>query len=197
MGGETAPPSTNGSPPNEPPWVAAFREKISQGSEGISEPPPYDPDEYHGDIDFRSRQKGLLARWVGGIAGVALAGLVSAFLWNTYRGGLPIISSGMSEKPTPKDSGEAVALKDLRGQIQSLTELLTAQQRETKRLSDQVTALNAKIDALPAPAASAQAALPTVAPAIAQRPRKKPSLKPPARISTGGAPLPPPMQLNR
>jgi uncharacterized coiled-coil protein SlyX len=95
--------------------------------------------------------------------------------------------------------------------IQAATELLTAQQTELKRLSDQiqglttqVVGLTAKIDTMqgrgvlspPAPAAAAPAPM-VAAPAapVAARPaptvpRKRPADRPAGAISVGGAPLP-------
>lgn len=83
--------------------------------------------------------------------------------------------------------------------LQSATQLLTAQQAELKRLSEQVAGLTARIDglqgAMAAPAAAAT--VPTAAPAPAPvataprptAPRKRPA-QPAGAISVGGAPLP-------
>jgi len=109
-------------------------------------------------------------------------------------------STFASEKWSVEAADKAVGLKDFQafqqqvvGQMQSTAQLLAAQQAETKRLVDQVSALAAKIEADRAAPASAQIALPAT-PSV----RKKPAApKPAAGISTGGAPLPPPVQLTR
>jgi uncharacterized coiled-coil protein SlyX len=93
--------------------------------------------------------------------------------------------------------------------LQSATQLLTAQQSDLKRLSDEVASLTAKIDllqntvasprpALPPAVASTRpaapapvSAAPVAAPAAVAAPRKRPSApKPAGAISVGGAPLP-------
>jgi uncharacterized coiled-coil protein SlyX len=87
--------------------------------------------------------------------------------------------------------------------LQSATQLLSAQQAELRRLSEEVSRLTAKIDLLqstvavasvkppsPPSPASATPSLPP-APAAATAPRKKPVVpKPAGAISLGGAPLP-------
>jgi uncharacterized coiled-coil protein SlyX len=144
-------------------------------------------------------------RWVpiAVAAGLALFGSASALLWNTWGGGLPALPSFTSSAApggAPAETPDkTVGLKDFQAfqqQIaataQSTAQLVAAQQAEIKRLSDQVAALAAKIDALQRPAASAQAAAPVPPPpAPAPAARKKPAAaKLPPGISTGGAPLP-------
>lgn len=144
--------------------------------------------------------------WAAGVAGLALFGIASAFAWRAYGGvplalpsfawvtGQPAAPAVVADKP--------VGLKDLQalqqqiaGSLQSNAQLLAAQQAELKRLSDQMSALTAKVEALEHPAASAQASLPASAPpAPAPAPRKKPAAPKPPGISVGGAPLPPGQQ---
>jgi uncharacterized coiled-coil protein SlyX len=140
-------------------------------------------------------------RWVpvAVAAGLAVLGVVSAVLWRAYGDSLPALPSFASFRGTPAEVADKPAgLRDFQafqqqvaGSLQSTAQLLAAQQAEIKRLSDQVTALNAKIDTLQNPAASAQASVPPpAAPAAPAAPKKKPAPKPAATISTGGAPLP-------
>jgi len=77
---------------------------------------------------------------------------------------------------------------------QSTAQSVAAQQAEIKRLSDQVSALAAKIEQLQNPAPSAQApAAPAPPPPATPAARKRPAAATPAPgISVGGAPLPPP-----
>ena len=141
-------------------------------------------------------------RWVGVAvaAGLAVAGVASAFVWHAWRDSLPALPSFASvtapvAAPPADAPDKTVGLKDFQafqqqiaGTMQSTAQLLAAQQAEIKRLSDQVSTLTAKIDALQRPAASAQAAIP---PHVAPVARKKPAApKPAPAISTGGAPLP-------
>ena len=119
---------------------------------------------------------------------------------------LPSFSSGPSVASSPAPvAAKPVALSDLQalqqqvtGSVQSTERLLAAQQAEIKRLSDQVVVLTGKLDLLQRPLSSAQAALPTPAPAPAPKPVAAAKPKKPAQpqvqstgaISTGGAPLP-------
>jgi hypothetical protein len=144
--------------------------------------------------------------WAAGVAGLAIFGIALAFAWRAYDGGpltLPSLLSGTGQTAAPPAVAAAdkpVTLKDLQalqqqvaGPLQSNAQLLAAQQVEIKRLSDQVSALAAKVEALEHPPASAQASLPAAAPSPAPAaPRKKPAApKQPPGISVGGAPLPP------
>jgi uncharacterized coiled-coil protein SlyX len=150
--------------------------------------------------------------WAAGVAGLAIVGIASAFAWRVYDGGpltLPSFLSGTGQSEAPPAvvaADKPVTLKDLQalqqqiaGPLQSNAQLLAAQQAEIKRLSDQVSALAAKVEALEHPPASAQALLPApappspapaAAPAAAAR-KKSAAPKSPPGISVGGAPLPP------
>jgi uncharacterized coiled-coil protein SlyX len=140
--------------------------------------------------------------WAAGVAGLAIFGIASAFAWRTFDDGpltLPSFLSGTGQTAAPPAAADKpVTLKDLQalqqqitGPLQSNAQLLAAQQAEIKRLSDQMSALAAKVEALEHPPASAQASLPASAPPSPAAPRKKPAApKLPPGISTGGAPLP-------
>lgn len=145
-------------------------------------------------------------RWVpiAVVAGLALLGSASAWIWFAWGNGLPALPSFMSSGAAPGAApaevpDKTVGLKDFQafqqqiaGTLQSTAQLVAAQQAEIKRLSDQVAALAAKIDAQQRPAASAQATAPAPPPP-APAARKKPAApKQPPAISVGGAPLPPP-----
>ena len=165
-------------------------------------------DNAHDEPDQRQQHAPQRRRWVwaAGVAGLAILGIVSALLWSTWDGSLPSLPSFASlaapgaapaEAPdTPVGSKEfRAAQQQVAGSLQSTAQLVTAQQAEIKRLSDQVAALTAKIDALQNPAASAQAAVPAPPPPppppLAAR-KKSAAPKQPPGISVGGAPLPPP-----
>jgi uncharacterized coiled-coil protein SlyX len=142
--------------------------------------------------------------WAAGVAALAVLGIASAFAWRAYGGvplTLPSFALGTGKPAAPAVvADKPVGLKDLQalqqqiaGPLQSNAQLLAAQQAEIKRLSDQVSALAAKVDALEHAPASAQASLPASAPpSPVPAPRKKSAApKTPAGISVGGAPLPP------
>lgn len=145
--------------------------------------------------------------WAAGVAALAIVGIASAFAWRAYGGiplTLPSFASGTGQPAAPAVVAEKpVGLKDLQalqqqiaGPLQSSAQLLAAQQAELKRLSDQVSALAAKVDALEHPPASTQASFPASAPPAPSpaptAPRKKSAApKQPPGISVGGAPLPP------
>jgi uncharacterized coiled-coil protein SlyX len=147
-------------------------------------------------------------RWVraGVIVGLAMFGVVSALVWHAWGGSLPAMPSFASVTAPAAAPPAAVAVADkpvgssdfaafqqqIAGSLQSSAQLLGAQQAEIKRLSDQVSALAAKIETLQHPTASAQAAMPPAPAPATPAPRKKPAAPKPAApaISTGGAPLP-------
>jgi uncharacterized coiled-coil protein SlyX len=145
-------------------------------------------------------------RWVpiAVVAGLALLGAASAGAWFAWGNGLPALPSFTSSVAAPGPAevpDKIVRLKDFQAfqqqiaaTMQSTAQLVAAQQAEIKRLSDQVAALTAKIDAQQRPAASAQATAPAPAPPPPpSAARKRPAApKEPPAISVGGAPLPPP-----
>lgn len=135
---------------------------------------------------------------------LAGAGSGSALLWRAY--GTPSSTTAaptaapVADKAAPAGLGDLQALQQqVAGSAQSTEKLLTAQQAEIKRLSDQLSVLSAKLDLLQRPVTSAQAALPPPAPKpVAPAARKKPAApQSTGAISTGGAPLPPPVPLTR
>jgi hypothetical protein len=159
------------------------------------------PDE--ADYETREEPAGWLK--IAAVAALlAIIGASSAVLWRAYSGNLWALPSFASGAEPAVVADKPVGLKDFQalqqqiaGSAQSTTQLLAAQQAEIKRLADQVAVLAAKVDLLERPTASAQASLP-VAQAVAPAARKKPvAPKPAPAISVGGAPLPPPVQLNR
>jgi uncharacterized coiled-coil protein SlyX len=161
------------------------------------------PDEVVHETEHKPERR----RWIpiAAVAGLAILGIASAFAWRAYGGvllTLPSFAFATGQPAAPAVvADKPVGLKDLQAlqqqiaaPLQSNAQLLAAQQAEIKRLSDQVSALAAKVDALEHPPASAQASLPASAPpSPTPAPRKKPAApKTPAGISVGGAPLPPP-----
>ena len=144
-------------------------------------------------------------RWPFYVVVVMLAatGIVSAFAWRAYGNGgpgLPFVGSA-----APADTGDrVVTLKDLQAfqqpivaQTEAANQLLAAQQAEVKRLSDQMAALNAKLDALQRSIASVQPAAAAPVPKPVAPARKKPAVPKPVGASPTGAPPPPPLQLSR
>jgi uncharacterized coiled-coil protein SlyX len=121
------------------------------------------------------------------IVGIVLAvlGVASAFGWRAYGG------SPYAPEMVGLDEFHAFQ-HQVAGQLQSSAQALAAQQAEVKRLSDQMAAVSTKMDTLASAISSARAAMPAAPP---PHPQKRASPKPSARISTGGAPLPPPIQL--
>jgi hypothetical protein len=144
-----------------------------------------------------------LVRIVVALAG---AGSGSALLWRAYGTGLPAFPSFTSVATTAAPvADKPVGLMDLQafqqqiaGSMQSTEKLLTAQQAEIKRLSDQVSVLSGKLDLLQRPISvgTGGASAPAPKPERQQRGRSRPH-QPAGAISTGGAPLPPPVPLTR
>jgi uncharacterized coiled-coil protein SlyX len=137
---------------------------------------------------------------------LAGTGSGSAWLWRAYGNGAAFPSFTSVADKAVATVDKPVGLNDFQafqqqiiGSMQSTERLLTAQQAEIKRLSDQVSTLAGKLDLLQRPVATAQAAFPAPAPKPAGlAPQKKPrEVKPAGAISTGGAPLAAPVQLIR
>lgn len=158
------------------------------------------------EVEYQAHQQPHRRRWIPFVvaAALALSGVASAFAWRAYGGvpwTLPSFAFGTAQPAPPATAADKpVGLQDLQalqqqiaGPLQSNAQLLAAQQAEIKRLSDQVSGLAAKVDALEHPPATAQAAVPASAPPspapVAAR-KKSAVAKKPAAISVGGAPLP-------
>lgn len=193
---------------------------------------PYALEEEAYEADDEEPRRGLLS-WILIIAMLMGTGSASAVVWRTFGGG-PILSAmssnpisaiAVAERPAaaasaPAQDELASLRQEIAASVQSTQQLLTAQQAEIKRLSDQVSALSSKLELIQRPVNSAQAAIPVpVAPQAAApaAPKKKEAAKPVAAkpasskpaadtkpatdtrpatggpISTGGAPL----QFNR
>jgi len=135
---------------------------------------------------------------------LAVLGSGSALLWRSYGSGLSMPFTSAARPAAPAD--KPVMLGDLRalqqqiaGSVQTTERLLAVQQAEIKRLSDQVVVLSGKLDLLQRPLTSAQGAIPPPAPkpvTSAAKPKPAP-VQTTGTISTGGAPLPPPVPLTR
>jgi uncharacterized coiled-coil protein SlyX len=142
-------------------------------------------------------------RWlpIAVVAGLVMLGATSALLWRAWGGDLPALPSFASGAAPAEVADKTVGLKDFQAfqqqiaaTMQSTAQLVAAQQAELKRLSDQLAALNTKIDALQRPAASPQAAVPAPPPpppSPSAARKKSAAPKQPPGISVGGAPLPP------
>jgi hypothetical protein len=131
---------------------------------------------------------------VGGFAVIAAG---AAYLWLDYDG---LVQQGSSVAPKAVNGEEAVVTqKDFEAfrrqvaeSLRSTTEGMDAQKADLKELSDQVSALAAKIEALQsAPRSTGTPSLDPVRPPVAA---KKPPAAPKTTgsISVGGAPLPQP-----
>jgi hypothetical protein len=103
-------------------------------------------------------------RWPSYVVVVMLAatGIVSAFLWRAYGNNGPVPAS-FGSTPSADAGDKAAVLRDFQAvqqqivaQTQAATQLLTSQQAEIKRLSDQMATLNAKLDGLQHSVASVQ-----------------------------------------
>ena len=167
-------------------------------------------DDEIGDTSDQLPGRGPLFHIIVGVMLVCF-GSGSALVARAFGMGLPTLPSfgSVAGSPAPVVA-KPVALSDLQalqkqitGSVQSTERLLTAQQAEIKRLSEQVVALSGKLDLLQRPLASAQAALPaaTPVPTPVPKPVAAARTKKPAAvrstgsittgsISTGGAPLP-------
>jgi cell division protein FtsB len=162
--------------------------------------------QFDDDIDYETGRQPERRRWVSiaVVAALAIFGVASALLWRGYGGavpGLPSFGSVAAPGAAAPANDKAIGLKEFQalqqqiaGSLQSSVQVVAAQQAEIKRLSDQVSSLSAKIDALQSSAASAQAAAPVAPPSPPPPAARKKSAapRPAPGISLGGAPLPPP-----
>jgi uncharacterized coiled-coil protein SlyX len=148
-------------------------------------------DQFGGYVEDEPEEAPRDRRWVPVIVvlGLAIAGSASALLWHAYGNNFPTFPSVGSTAPAAAGD-KVVMLKDLQafqqqiiGQTQTAAQLLESQQAEIKRLSEQMTALGAKLDILQRSVTSIQVAPPapiTIKPAPVPLPpvRKKPAPKP-------------------
>jgi uncharacterized coiled-coil protein SlyX len=149
------------------------------------------------------RRRGVVFAVVAVLILLGVGGALAWYMWGSGFPGLPSVASLTVPAGAPAEAADTTAgLKEvqaLQQQVaattQSNSQALAAQQAEIKRLSDQLAALAARIEALqtaPAPAQAAAAPPPQPAPPpSAARKRPAAAAKQPTGISVGGAPLPP------
>jgi uncharacterized coiled-coil protein SlyX len=138
------------------------------------------------------------------VGGLALIAAAAGYLWLNYDRFIEAASARAEAAPEAANVEEMVTLKEFQSfqqltaeSLRSTNQDIAAQQADLRKLSDQVSALTARIDVLqsaaePAPAQPATLAEPVIPPRPAAiAPRKKPRIpKPAGPISVGGAPLP-------
>jgi len=163
------------------------------------------------DVEFEPEEVPRRGRrWISVMVVLALAatGSASALLWRAYGNDLPTFPSFGSTPPA--DPGDKVIMqKDLQAfqqqitaQTQAATQLLGSQQAEIKRLSEQITVLATKLDAVQRSVAAVQVAPPPpmpIKPAPIPMPpvRKKPVVQKPAEEPPAEAPPSTPLPLSR
>jgi uncharacterized coiled-coil protein SlyX len=147
------------------------------------------------------KRDGMASRVLGFIAVLAVIGAAAVYVFLNYDRLVEAAPATQSTAASPPGSSpEAVPLQDIMALQEQMADSLEAtrrdvatQQADLKKLSDQVSALVAKIDELQS---SAQPAAPSdpVRPAAIAAQKKPTAPKPPkptGAISVGGAPLPP------
>lgn len=95
------------------------------------------------------------------------------------------ISVNVEEAVSPDDF--KAFQQDVATKLEAVQQAAADQQADLKRLTDQVSAMAAKLDSLQTP----PAAPPARPPVVAMTKRPAAAKKPPSTISVGGAPLPP------
>jgi uncharacterized coiled-coil protein SlyX len=143
----------------------------------------------------RSRKGRTLAAFVL----LAIAGAAAAYGWLNYDGiAQTVFSTARPATAQPVDDKETVSVEDFQAfqkqtadSLQSANADLVAQKVDLKRLSEQMSALSTRLDAMQsaAPKTPPQQAAPARTPVSAAR--KKPSAASAGPISVGGSPLPP------
>jgi hypothetical protein len=142
------------------------------------------------------RRRGMALRVLISVGVLAVIAGAFAYVWLNDDGLVQEISSQPAAAPVVTSDEEAVKLKDFQSfqrqtadSFQSAAQGIAAQKADLNRLSDQVLALSARIDALQSAAALPQSTIPPQPPVTAAR--KKPPAPKTGPISVGGAPLPP------
>jgi uncharacterized coiled-coil protein SlyX len=156
------------------------------------------------DVDYEPEPESRRRPWITivVVVGLATIGIISAVVWRSYGISLPAFPTFFSGNvPTAPPVDKAAELRELQalqqqsvGQMQTVLQLLTSQQAEIKKLSDQVTALTGKVDVIQH---SVTAAQPIPAPAVPKpvAPRKKLAPSSPIVANPTGAPPPAPVQI--
>jgi uncharacterized coiled-coil protein SlyX len=159
--------------------------------------PPFD----QADRVVLQKRNGTASRVLGFIAVLAVVGAAAGYVFLNYDrlvGAAPAMQS--TAAPPVGNSPDTIPLQEIMSLQEQMAESLEAtrrdvatQQADLKKLSDQVSALAAKIDGLQSSARPAAPPEPIRPAAIAAQ--KKPTApkppKPAGAISVGGAPLPP------
>ncbi|HEX5231837.1 MAG TPA: hypothetical protein VFW56_06355 [Bradyrhizobium sp.] len=147
------------------------------------------------------RKRGRATRLLLIVAALSVIVAGSVYSWLNY--GRLIQPASLAPSPVAAavaKTEETVALRDFQSfqqqtaqSLQSMDQGIAAQKAELTRLSDQLSALVAKIDALQTAAASEPTPAVPARPGVAAPRRRQPAARPagPAGpISVGGAPLP-------
>jgi uncharacterized coiled-coil protein SlyX len=147
----------------------------------------------------RSRKGRTLAAFVL----LAIAGAAAAYGWLNYDGiAQTVFSTARPATAQPVDDKETVSVEDFQAfqkqtadSLQSANADLVAQKVDLKRLSEQMSALSTRLDAMQSAAPKTPPQTPPQQAAPARTPvsaaRKKPSAASAGPISVGGSPLPP------
>ena len=143
----------------------------------------------------RARKGGTLTAFVL----LAIVGAAAVYGWLNYDGiAQTVFSAARPATAQPVDDKEKVPLEDFQAfqkqtadSLQSANANLVAQKADLMRLSEQMSALSTRLDAMQSAASKAppQQAAPARTPVSAAR--KKPSAASAGPISVGGSPLPP------
>jgi len=137
-------------------------------------------------------RRGWVFRLIVAVVGLAILAGAAAYLLFTY--GHLFEPAPAAQLPISVSVEETVSLEDFRAFQQDVAAKLEAaqqaaadQQADLKRLSEQVSAMVAKLESLQ----SAPVAPVAKPPVVAQSKKPPAAKKPPSTISVGGAPLPP------
>ena len=145
------------------------------------------------------RRRGRARRVFSIVVALAAIAGASAYGWLNYGRLVQAASSAPSPvaAAVAGNAEETVTLKDFQSfqqqtaqSLQSVDQGIAAQKADLSRLSDQLSALAARLDALQTAAAPAPAPVAPARPAVGAQRKKPPVARPAGPISVGGAPLP-------
>ncbi len=150
-------------------------------------------EELNPGIALRPRRRWIF-RSIAAIAGLAIFAGAAAYLFLNYdhlfdtapAAQLPI---AVSVEETVSQEDFKAFQQDVAAKLEAAQQAAADQQADLKKLTDQVSALSAKVDNLQGPAVVAST--PVRPPVVAMSKKPAAKKKPASTISVGGAPLPP------
>jgi uncharacterized coiled-coil protein SlyX len=161
---------------------------------------PHQPNELEPDAKRVLGAPSNRKRAVFVVVALLAASAAAAYGWLNYDGTAQSVFAAVQHRPAqPVTSDkETVSREDFQAfqrqamdSLRSANENLVSQKADLQRLTDQVSALAARLDATQSAVSTTPPQQPAPAPPTVRAARKKPSAPKAGTISVGGSPLPP------